>query len=56
MIGYGKAAEIARESHKTGKIVRQLCLEKKVLPEAKLKELLDPWSMTEPGGEGSAGG
>jgi len=56
VIGYDKAAEIAKESHKTGKTVRQLCIEKKVLPEAKLKELLDPWSMTEPGGEGSAGG
>ncbi|MSR65128.1 MAG: hypothetical protein EXS18_05030 [Verrucomicrobiae bacterium] len=49
-------AEIAKESVKTGKTVRQLCTEKKILPEAKLKELLDPWSMTEPGGEGSAGG
>ncbi|MSR64306.1 MAG: class II fumarate hydratase [Verrucomicrobiae bacterium] len=56
VIGYDKAAEIAKESHKTGKTVRQLCIEKKILPEAKLKELLDPWSMTEPGGEGSAGG
>jgi fumarate hydratase class II len=56
VIGYDKAAVIAKESHKTGKTVRQLCIEKKVLPEAKLKELLDPWSMTEPGGEGTAAG
>src|SRR5207248_2235699 len=34
VIGYDKAAEIAKESHKTGKTVRQLCIEKKVLPEA----------------------
>ena len=31
-IGYDRAAEIAKESVKTGKTVRQLCLEKKVLP------------------------
>ena len=35
-IGYDKAADIAKESFKTGKTVRQLCLEKKVLPPAEL--------------------
>ena len=55
-IGYDRAAEIAKESATTGKTVRELCLEKKVLPEAELKSILDPVSMTEPGGEGSAGG
>ncbi len=55
-IGYDRAAEIAKESVKTGKTVRQLCLEKKVLPEAELKAALDPVAMTEPGGEGSGGG
>ncbi|MEO5717638.1 MAG: class II fumarate hydratase [Chthoniobacterales bacterium] len=55
-IGYDRAAEIAKESVKTGKTVRQLCLEQKVLPEAELKAALDPVAMTEPGGEGSGGG
>jgi fumarate hydratase, class II len=55
-IGYDRAAEIAKESAKTGKTVRELCLEKKVLPESELKSILDPISMTEPGGEGAAGG
>jgi fumarate hydratase class II len=55
-IGYDRAAEIAKESAKTGKTVRELCMEKKVLPESELKNILDPISMTEPGGEGSAGG
>lgn len=55
-IGYDRAAEIAKESAKTGKTVRELCLEKKVLPEAELKRVLDPIGMTEPGGAGSAGG
>ena len=55
-IGYDRAAEIAKESAKTGKTVREICLEKKVLPEAELQRALDPIGMTEPGGEGSGGG
>ncbi|HSH38125.1 MAG TPA: class II fumarate hydratase [Chthoniobacterales bacterium] len=55
-IGYDRAAEIAKESAKTGRTVRELCREKKVLPEAELNAALDPVGMTEPGGEGSAGG
>src|ERR1700752_179107 len=56
IIGYDRAAEIAKESVKTGKTVRTLCREKKILPEAELAEALDPEAMTKPGGEGSAGG
>jgi fumarate hydratase class II len=55
-IGYDRAAEIAKESAKTGRTVRELCLEKKVLPVEELERALDPVAMTEPGGEGSAGG
>jgi fumarate hydratase class II len=55
-IGYDRAAEIAKESARTGKTVREICLEKKVLPESELKQALDPIAMTEPGGSGSAGG
>jgi fumarate hydratase class II len=55
-IGYDRAAEIAKESAKTGRTVRELCREKQVLPEAELNAALDPISMTEPGGTGSAGG
>ena len=55
-IGYDRAAEIAKESARTGKTVREVCREKKILPEAELDRILDPVSMTEPGGEGSAGG
>jgi fumarate hydratase class II len=55
-IGYDQAAEIAKESARTGKTVRELCLSKKILPEAELNRILDPVSMTEPGGAGSAGG
>jgi len=55
-IGYDRAAEIAKESAKTGKTVREICEEKKVLPADELKRALDPIAMTEPGGEGAAGG
>jgi fumarate hydratase class II len=55
-IGYDRAADIAKESAKTGKTVREIALEKKVLPEAELNAALDPVAMTEPGGVGGAGG
>jgi fumarate hydratase class II len=56
IIGYDKAAEIAKESAKTGKTVREICRERKILPEAELEKALDPVEMTKPGGEGAAGG
>ena len=49
VIGYDNAAKIAKEAYERGKTVREVALEKKVLPAAKLNELLDPWSMTKPG-------
>jgi len=48
-IGYLKAAELAKESQKTGKRIRDLVLEKKLLPKDQLDEILDLLSMTEPG-------
>src|SRR5258708_12480363 len=56
IIGYDRAAEIAKESATTGKTVRQICREGQVLPEDQLNRALDPVEMTKPGGEGSAGG
>jgi fumarate hydratase class II len=55
-IGYDKAAEIAKESYKTGKTVRQIALEKKVLSKKELDDLLDARRMTEPGAGGGEGG
>jgi fumarate hydratase class II len=55
-IGYDRAAEIAKESARTGKTVREICREKKVLQESDLERALDPIAMTEPGGTGSGGG
>lgn len=56
-IGYEAAAKLAKDAYKSGKTVRQVAKEQKVLSEKRLGELLDPWRMTEPGGPvGSAGG
>jgi len=55
-IGYDRAAEIAKESAKTGRTVREICRERKVLPDDELVRALDPAGMTEPGGEGPGGG
>jgi fumarate hydratase, class II len=56
IIGYDRAAEIAKESARTGKTVRQICKERQVLREDQLNQALDPVEMTKPGGEGGAGG
>ena len=45
-IGYDAAAAIAKESVETGRTVRELCLEKKVLPPDELARLLDARAMT----------
>jgi fumarate hydratase class II len=50
LIGYEKAAALAKEAFKTGKTIRQLCREKNILPDDVLEKALDPWSMTEPSG------
>ena len=47
-IGYEKAAALAKQAFKSGKTIRELCREEGVLPEATLKDALDPYSMTEP--------
>jgi len=55
-IGYDAAAEIAKESVRTGKTVRELCVEKNVLPPNELAEALDPWGQTEGGIHAGGGG
>jgi fumarate hydratase class II len=47
-IGYEKAAQLAKEAFQTGKTIRELCREKKILSDAQLDEALDPFRMTEP--------
>lgn len=47
-IGYEKAAALAKEAFKTGKTIRELCQEQKILPDDVLNDALDPYKMTEP--------
>jgi len=47
-IGYAKAAEIAKESVRTGKTLRELILEKGLMTAAQLEKALDPKRVTEP--------
>ena len=48
LIGYEMAAKLAKEAFSSGQTIRELCLEKGILPEETLRSALDPWSMTEP--------
>jgi fumarate hydratase class II len=56
VIGYDNAAKAAKEAFKSGATIREHVLKHNLVHPKKLDELLDPWSMTEPGGEGSGGG
>jgi aspartate ammonia-lyase len=47
-IGYAAAAEIAKESVRTGRTVTEIALERKLLDAKLLREILDPYRMTEP--------
>jgi len=47
-IGYDQAAAIAKEAYKSGKTVRQVALEKNILPPDELAHALDARRMTEP--------
>jgi len=48
-IGYERASEVARDAYASGKTVREVVLEKKFLPEARLDEILRPELLTKPG-------
>jgi fumarate hydratase class II len=48
-IGYDRAAEIAKESFRTGRTVRELAREKQVLPDEELERALDARAQTEGG-------
>ncbi len=48
VIGYEKAAAIAKEAYHTGRTVREVARERSGLDEAKLDELLDPKTQTGP--------
>ncbi|HWA85296.1 MAG TPA: aspartate ammonia-lyase, partial [Opitutus sp.] len=55
-IGYDRAAAVAKEALATGRTLREIVLEKKLMDAAALDRALDPASMTKPGASGPAGG
>jgi len=57
-IGYDQAAAVAKEALATGRTLREIVLEKKLLDAATLDRALDPLSMTKPGASapGAGGG
>ena len=47
-IGYEEAARLAKEALKKGRKILELALESNLLDEGKIKEILDPETMTHP--------
>ncbi|MFP4056965.1 MAG: aspartate ammonia-lyase [Candidatus Brocadiia bacterium] len=54
-IGYAAAAEVAKEALRRGRSIREIVLERKLLPPEKLDRILDPHAMTQPRAEGDEG-
>jgi aspartate ammonia-lyase len=48
-LGYNTVAEVVKEFVRTGRPIRQIVLERGLLPEAQLNEILSVRAMTEPG-------
>lgn len=46
VIGYAAAAEVSKEAYRTGKSVKQITVEKKILKEKEANRLLDPLKLT----------
>ena len=49
IIGYEKAAEVAKEAHTTGRTVKEIIIEKGYLSENEMAQILSPEKLTEPG-------
>jgi len=49
IIGYEKAAEVAKESRRTGRSIKEIILEKGYLTAEQMNHVLDPLTLTEPG-------
>ncbi len=52
-VGYEVATRIAKEALETERPIREICLERGILTEEELNEILDPKEMTKPGIAGS---
>jgi fumarate hydratase, class II len=55
-IGYDNAAAVAKEAFASGKSLREVVLEKKLMDSATLERALEPLSMTKPGAGGVSAG
>lgn len=56
VIGYDRAAQLAKEAYASGRTVREVALAQKLLDAKTLDRLLDPTAMTKPGAKGPGGG
>jgi len=56
VVGYDKAAEIAKLADRTGRTIREVAREQLSLSDQQLDEILDPGKMTTPGLHGGGGG
>jgi len=54
-IGYAATADIAKTSVETGRPVRELVRERKLVPDRELDAILSPEAMTSPGIPGARG-
>jgi fumarate hydratase class II len=54
-IGYDQAASVAKEALATGRTLREIVLERKLMDAAALDRALEPRSMTRPGASGGGG-
>jgi len=48
-IGYNASADIAKESVASGRSIREIVLEKRLMAESELDEVMRPEQLTEPG-------
>lgn len=48
LVGYEQSATLAKDAFKLNTTIRQLCLDRKILPADELDKALDPMSMTHP--------
>jgi len=56
VIGYDRAAAMAKDAFKSGETIRQYCLRNGILDAKRLDRLLDATGMTKPGAKGPGGG
>jgi aspartate ammonia-lyase len=54
-IGYAEAAEVAKESMRTGRSIREIILAREILSPQALAEILEAYPLTNPGVPGKKG-